>query len=1628
MSLIVSLKAMGATAYLEGDAAATVTASGEMLGNFAMVLFGHASRSVGFGPQALHQAEAIQTTDGRWELTDLSSRVTFRWATRCYITDSADAAVTLGFATAELKNANKNNTTAVVALPDISASIIPDRAPDRANTFFYADTGVETREELVGRSWPELNERTGFYLKPGADGVVQASLGVLKNGINVSTRDDLSVAVSVLMELLFLRENSGPEAGAFSLKLEATRSGFQRVLLRTFGAAGKDTGLRFASAHNEPGMNIALAASCVVTGQALRLRNFLDRTGRKPMSRLEVRADAGDPAFEDPLGRSSIEGPQDRITFAMEIPKRADLSSGRVQVLYGSEAPQITEFEAAFGERFNGVRVRGVGDDRGLQARFDADCAILDLASGEDRFHLLAGAAINPREATQAPLIEMPQISGSTAVLTPKLNISSGARHLDIPVATAVLRVEKARANESPMTVDERGNLLQMGAPLLVSNPVGIASVQGEASEYAEWALALDPNYAGLTFDLTDEGLGKPRAAPAVVPTPAPLVEALVADAEKAVDAAAPQWVDKFRTQEPGVAYASAEDRNLLVKIDDQPVGRGTTPGEVTTVKTVKDPSGKERLAYTAFFVTLGYALVELIAFGVGRKWEAIGSEELKIGLKDLDKPVDPGKPEDFVRRNGLDDLLVTYNMPDGSETFGRQEFKRLIERNRPTKEHDRLLLPISKTVGLVLWDKDKDGQVRWMDQLVQRMLSPDGEPPVHPDTMLALDFSTQAGLAPGDIGRKPDGTPWTSWDDIPKDEEVLWPKARAKKQPAPGAAKKDKKGPLLDPSDPKWRGIFFRNAPASVLIPPFVDETLTAKFPAIAGLLETLQNKLLIRYGWRDPNGATFVASITERRRISPEVIERIAVLEVDQMGVKGAPLNGSSSAIVQAGGSVILTLPWWKAEGAGDDEAMEVTGTFQLDLTNKKDVLQSLRIRVNRDFNGPADIPGIDRIVLSDLDCDLKSATLAIDVFPDDKLKSVLPFLTKDKPLSASVYINLSNEQDAANSNINLLLPTEIETKLFGRWNLSVTHAAFVFEDGTQGNDIFLRFQGRIDLRLPGLRAIVAEITIRRRPGATDWEVDVTFQGIDIELEIGDTRIAGNLEWVRLPKDGTKPPEDGAVSQPEILKAGRDREIYGALSAKGGVFGEGWELLAKSGHQGGKTYFASLLQGDFDISLGSMEIQQPGLLLAHDADFEHKTFKLSEAFAEGNNDVIKQLRPDEWDDQKLNRRTWLTNWKPNDDMGTLVAVSGYLNTKSALAKPVDEKRYRTTVAYSDLGYFRVDAYANLFGLKDPQRFSLTINTKRKYIEAGFSFPEIKIAPHPAPNPQYIVSPGYFALGASYGGPFKLKQSMGWPVLTGEDDYERDWTRASRVKITGMWPINTFWGGVQTEVRLNPLVFYQGFAVRLGWTETFELTGSKLADARAELGVALGGVFEFEFSLSQRSSASLQSIEGMATPRHAVLHNDASLMLEATQASLRSVKADPSLAEHAECIDYCLQIMAEAGLRSTKIEARLSASIYADVWGSGSVEFLGVTIVSASLRAYVRFLACGSIRTGVRKLKGAAGFEFSVTILCVTYTTTARFEIVLKDEDCSFQAGERVGFEPVSLPAPLRFLEEVQK
>lgn len=1585
MTLYVALKGLDDTAFLDGYAAALISSSGHLEGEFSLVIMGEASQPLMFGGASGIVAQAEETQSG-WQVIDMRATEKFEWSTRVYVTGSYDAAVTLGFGEARLTVPAKAGAVAIVAVDDIGASIVPDVQPDKPRVLFSPLDGQVDEQELVPLLWKTPYFRgQGFFIKPQSNGRARLSLGGPKSGFRVRHREEAFVSVLPRAELFASAPAQKERREETVLEFEHRSS--RRAVAYVDISTQKDPGLRFAVAQNASGETELGAKKITIAGNALRAHSFTS-------DRLDVRAEGARRKSDGELGATGFGGPEDRLSFALELPAQADLRKAKTQMIYESVLSSAYDRAEAFKERFNGVRIRGLGDARGVQARLDADLAVFEMRDTDSVFHILAG------EDDPTPLTYLNDLQGAAATLLPKFDPATQTRRLDVSAGEMALRAAPMEDGRSPITVDGRDKGMLLRQPDLVSAPVGITSSEaksGGQDGYAEWSLRLDPdeNFDAVGFSLNEDGVSAPRV---VSRSDEP---ALFKDKD--------QWTSRFVTKEPGIEYKSVEEENLRVWIDTW-VGKAEIKKEKTKIKTVKTPTGEEKKAYTLFFVTLGFALVEGASLLTKKAWKIVGAEKLLIDLKKLDEDVGTC----FVRRNGLKDLVVIYDLSTGTSTPVKDKFIELINNNRPKEEHKRLLLPVGANIGVVLWEKDKDGNELWMDNLAQRIICPEDDATCSPDTMLAVDFSTEGGLDPSDFGRKKDGTEWSSWSDIPDEDRLLWPKARAVKDT--GGQDNNKNGPRLDPSDKKWRGIAFRNVPASVLLPGFVDGTLTSKIPAVKNLLNFLQNKLMIRYGWRDANGATFSAGIVEEGKLTPDSMDNIFEIYLNVMTVKGAPFEGKASTIIQAGGKVTAKMPWLTH--------VDVEGTFQLDLTNKEDVLQSLRVRLNNTgYEGPTSIPGIKSIKVVDFETDLKTANLVLDIVAEKELATALPFLADDKPLRASVFYNISDEANSKKKKINLLLPTEIETKLFGKWDFTVCHISFAWND-TAGSEKFeLSCRGRLHLGLPAISEISGELVVTRNAASGDWSAKIVIQGVEIDLEIGGTRVLGAFEWVDLPSEGGQTKE-GSVSAGDLANAGSKREFFALLRATGGIFGNGWTLAAKSGNDAGKTYFVGLLEISKTIGLGSMAVRNPALFLAHDADLADGD-SLAKAFSDGRNDIIKKLRPTF--DAKNTPMAYLSKWKPSDEIGTLVAVSGYLDPQSPIAKPVDEEKYLTSIAYSDQGYFRVDAHAALLGLDYVQRFALTINTKRKYIEAGFGFPTLEFTPL---GKSFVVSPGFFALGASYGGPPKLKTSLGWPVLTGEDDYERDWSRAAVVKIEGMWPINTFWGGVQTEVDFNtsglPERLYFGVAVRAGWTQTFELNGANIAKARAEFGVALGGVFEFEFVWDWSRNAFVPIMDIMR-PHYARLYDEAQASVSQAQDNVRQAKSAGFVRdEDADCIDFCLKIMETAAERSIIPDVRLRASIYADVWGSASVEFLGVTIAAASLRAYVRLLACGSTDQGLRKLKGDTGFEFSVTILCVTYRTTARFELILKDEPCAFVGGRSESLRDVSLPKDLVLLKEV--
>ncbi len=1510
-------------------------------GEFSLVFFGSGSEPILYDSAGTGRAR-VEERDGEWVLVE-STRTLFRFAQRVQIS-LATSAASASFGSVEIQQRTGANSVALINVLDISASLVPAELNNDPEYLAVLRKGGVERIRLRPRPWAGQTSTSGYYLKRDPNDDACISLGSFADSAEIDFLDELEVSISTRAEITLaprIDEQGDADPRLIIVPRQAGRS-VARVIL----SEQNDAGLRFASEPRDRSSRRLKGKLLEVQSNTLKLQEFED-----PF--LDARIEAANEAAVNSKGITRLFGPQDRFAFALELPAANDATGGFAQIKYKTTTSTVSNQQL---ERFFGPRVRGLGDARGNLPALDASVAVFDLGQQSRRFDLKAGGVI--------------QVEGQTtnSILQPKLNPRTGRRVLDIPVDDLVLRVEAKNGGSSPMVVDV-DNVRLPGAEL-VAPPLGVSSIDAGLSAgapYAEWAL--EHSDGEVVFGLTDDGLS--------IPQPTTVLQ--TSDGN---------WLESFKTSEPKKEYKALQQHELKLRID-LPIG-GSIEYERTRVKQVKDPSGKEKTAYSAFFATLSYALIELIHASVNKTWKTIGDSQLDLGLEKLDGPA-----ASFVKSNGLKDLVVAYKLTEASH---KQGFKDFIARNRPTEAHTRLLLPVSKVVGIVLWD-NSSGSEKWADDIASEII---GKPT---STALAFDFSSQGGLEPKDVG-------WdagVTWNSIAKDAEPLWPKARI------ADTNKDKDGARLDPSDSAWRGFFFHDVPASVILPKELLGSITGSAPVVKQLIELLQEKLFVEYAWRDEHGATFAAGIVEPQKITPESWDSVLKITVTGLQVKGAPIDGASSGIVQAEGKVEVEFPWWTDDG----EPLVAEGSFQLDLT-AKDPIKSFKVRLTRAYSGEPNIPGIKELKLIDWEFDFKTLKLVVGAIGDEDLAKALPFLSDEKEIVGSLFINLGDEPQ---NKLSLILPTDIETKLFGKWALSVSAIALAREEVDDVSHFQTRFRGVLDMGLPVLSSIGVDVTVYDSDD-DKWELDVELQQIGIELDIGDMSLNGEASWERLPgKDeggGTDDPgPEGRVRSDLVARAGREREFYAFMHAKGGLFGEGWKLIAKSGNTGGMTYFIGAVQADTIINLASMKLREPALLLAHNADSDGK---LKKSFSDVTVVIKDVLRPTGKTNEEL--RKWLKAWKPSTEIGTLIAASGYLDVNSQVAKaPPKGDQNLTSIAYSDRGMFRVDAKTLILGsLK--MTFAMTIDTRAKYVEAGFQLPDSKYPP--TGKPQYVISPGYLVLGAGYKrGEERFKLSIGWPEKRSDaDDYERDWNKSMTVKIADMVPINTFWGGVKAELNVGNNFLYLGFAIRAGWTRSYEVNGANIAKASAELGVAVGGVFEFQLNWKE-DEVDAQPVVTISAPRLVLVADEAMRMtVLATDAMSRADTYGKVAATDLDRIQASLEVMGLAAASLDSIEVKLAATIYGDLWGSASLEFLGVTIAAISVRAYTRYKACGSSTAGILVLKAAMGFEVSITILCVTYETEARIDIILRDEPCSFGVHRKV----LSLDAGPKRLTEMKK
>ncbi|MBZ5505124.1 MAG: hypothetical protein LAO78_06535 [Acidobacteriia bacterium] len=1120
------------------------------------------------------------------------------------------------------------------------------------------------------------------------------------------------------------------------------------------------------------------------------------------------------------------------------------------------------------------------------------------------RFELTKGA--NPQFHLKAGL-------GDGSLLVPKPNAKSGgSRMLDVPVSGELaLRVTAAAIPTSTaMQLDTESGKFTLNSPVLLSAPVGITAQIPSAttdSGYARWALK--PDTPEVIF-----GVGAGRLVPDL----------------------GQQWLNHFHTADPSARYSLIEHPGTQLTIDGASLEGGLarfagitkTKTEITT----KQAGGKEIVAYSAFFTVLSWAAAKCVSQGTAR---CLDEKQFKVAFPSLDDST----LQQFIKRNGLQDLQVVYY---SALAGAHAQIKEFVDGNMGTPLPDKYQWPFTAGLSVLLYDQ-VDSPKLYCDEIAAARK--------HTKSCLAFDFSSQAALNPADLGYAAD-----EWKALIDASPMLWPRGSGR-----GGAR-------LDPTEKIWRGIFVRDMPLFLPIPPVVG----SDFPFLKNLIDGINQKLVLDYGWRDESGTSWFGGLEQSfddGRFTPDAWKNTL-----EMSILSVSLKGAAGSIVTAQATCALRLNRLINKATG--KPLEFEGTFGLDLISGGNPITRIDLTQDGQPIATDSLPGFAAVALKRIATDFKTAQFELLLTATPELASALPFLSSQTPQLAILAFNL---QGSPSLTLSLALAKEVETNLFGRWPLTIQAISVQFGANPDDSNVELRIRGRLHLGMAEFASVGATVVVKRTAAGTKFGIEL--DSISGSLTVGDVHISGSFEW----KD--KNNNSGLVDLTGAASAGQVRELWGSIVVEDpGVIGKNL-LAVRVGNQGEVSFWIGTITTSTDIPLGIGRLKNPALLLAHNADFGGN---LSKVITDPTGSLLQVLRPDFSNEPAIT--DWLSKWGPSSTIGNIIAGSGYVQLQSGIADaPVKDGKIDPTqlssLLFTDRGLFRVDGVLAMLGTAT-MRFGLAIDYKNFTITAGLQAPSFKL---PTPeDPQYEISAGYITIGLSFAGhgPY-LRIGIGWPERIGGTEFERDWSKATKVYVSSMWPINTFWGGYLAELRTDKVVF--GFAIRAGWTKNYSVGGG-IAKGSAELGITLGGVFQFGV-IWDGAHGRPQALELL--PARSLMLSPPSYLLA------DSVTPHYDIAAHVATIAAALGSFDASLARLAGVDIAMSAEIFGDIWGKASVEFLGVTLLAVSVRAYARFRVCGTLTKGITQAKAEVGFEVSVTILCITYHATAQVDVTLIDGDC---------------------------
>ena len=1202
------------------------------------------------------------------------------------------------------------NAETIIALPTASLSLTPKQTYDDARRFYYPALGGTKSVQLRDADLPHAR---GILLEKH-QGSYRIATGGVFEAIKLGAFEGAHVEVPWDCNCFFNIDVGQKLASVPQVEFDGSAARFGIKVVVEDSAEAK---------LNDPYPYSATASEARV--DRLEVGQWLSAVEFRPKSDDDVLLEIGKPVKSgwptSVRSGKSIGQKTSELRFHMPLDAPAADDSFVPQFEFRSAPEDATDRR----EPYRGIRVRGIGWSKSGAARLDTNVsriALVEQKNGAKAFALQGGTKI--------------EIKGEErdSVVSPKLDRAKGKRLLTIPAGPMAVEVAGGEkfSGISPITINTaKGAIAGAGKfsiadPKLVGPPVGAQAFEeregvsfrddqgpAEGLEYSRWRMELKED--AFDFKLTDEG-----AFPHV----------------KSSGRNTPAWQEVFETEttdpfplleHPG---SSVTIDGNLAKERSLALAKSNSASKKTTLTSSRkwDATGKEKLVYSTLVTLVSYKLIR-IALKPGEKF--LPDDSI---IDTAEKLSDPNVNK-WVKANGIDDHIRVYFAKDKSQD---DEIKRFILENVPLKPDTKMVYwPFAMGISVLLYRQDKPNELGSFAPAIARERGKDLPG-------LAFDWSHLSSL-------------WERFGQPSPTEEFGWNNAEltrlANASPQLWPRKSGNDGARLDPTDKHWRGILARHLPMVIYLPPAAQEELE-KVPFLKKLIDTINEHLVLDYGWKDETGPTWNAELffkTGEGIVSPNSWKDFIVIRVASFGTAGA-----AGKIINAKGTIEVTLPKFTDDA---NKPIVLNGEFTFNLDGGP-ILERVEVSTDNTLYKSNSFPGFKEFKISRFSTDFRSVEITFELTASDGMATALPFLSPDAPLVAVVRLDLTGEPGVS---VSFVLPSEQNTNLFGKWPLVVQGLRMTFSPHVE-----ISAQCRLNLGLASFTSIGAKLLLKKNDG--DYSLKVIPNDISGSIDFGDFSIEGALYWTE--DDGNPPAEGSAIEgDASVVASGPQRDIWGLVRVKSGdgLFdglnkkGNTDALWLRIGSRGEVSFWIIALSTTREISFGAGTIEDGMFIIAKNADKELNGKKLiEESLANLQVDAMKKLRVG----KNENPRNWLASWQPSSTVGTLVAASGYIKFQEPIAassKGDDDSsnKYMTSLAFTSNGIIRVEAAAKLLGTANV-RFGIGVDLPRKYFSAGVILPTLN---YPSDSsPEFTIQGGQIILGVGFGDEKEVYLSVGWP------------------------------------------------------------------------------------------------------------------------------------------------------------------------------------------------------------------------------------------------------------------------